>query len=209
MSAMNRKRAMMIPTIMNLFATARRAMEVRILRLRARSVSTPLNLSRVPWSVSRCCDRSPRMDTPISSVSLTMRCVCSSRVVDVCNDSLAASRRARWPCASAVSSTERLPPLSSSSRCETDDPKAERESWKRFFMSENVVLYARTRPCSSERRAPAMERTSRSICCTSDSASDNSFSMLEAAFAFSSPLVLGRRLILALIVALMFLNSRS
>mmetsp|Transcript_12528 Transcript_12528/g.39454 ORF Transcript_12528/g.39454 Transcript_12528/m.39454 type:complete len:207 (-) Transcript_12528:114-734(-) len=206
---MNRASARIIPTMMNLLATARRAIDERILRLRTRSVSTPLNLSRVDWSVSRCCARSSSTAEPISSVSCTIRFVCSRRVVDWPSDCVDWRRRARWPCASAVSSTERLPPASSSSRALTAEPNAVRDSLYRLFISPSELLYPRTRPCSSERTAPDMERTSRSICCTSESASLSSFSMVAPAFTFSSPLVFGMRLILALSVLLMFLNSRS
>mmetsp|Transcript_26475 Transcript_26475/g.71543 ORF Transcript_26475/g.71543 Transcript_26475/m.71543 type:complete len:215 (-) Transcript_26475:89-733(-) len=214
MSPMKKTRVTMMPTIISLLASARRAMPCRMRLDRARSVSAPLNLSRVPSRVCRCWSRSERMLIPISSVSMTMRCVCSRRELVLPSASVWARRRWRWFCASAVSSAEgwparRAPPRRSSRWACTDVGKAARASRKLFLRSVRVVLCVRARVCISALVSPVEERASRSICSTRAWAFASSFSISAIEEFFSPPDTLGRREILVAMMPVAPLNSSS
>mmetsp|Transcript_2086 Transcript_2086/g.4215 ORF Transcript_2086/g.4215 Transcript_2086/m.4215 type:complete len:220 (-) Transcript_2086:384-1043(-) len=116
----------MMPTMMSLFCTARRDMEVSTLRARPTASSASCRFSRAPTMVSRWRCRSCRMLTPSSSVSSS-----------VCRPCVMRSPVARTRCVAD----------SSASRCaeaelELPSPSSARLSSSTRIASSSVELYA-------------------------------------------------------------------
>mmetsp|Transcript_292 Transcript_292/g.795 ORF Transcript_292/g.795 Transcript_292/m.795 type:complete len:269 (+) Transcript_292:51-857(+) len=171
MRQMDPMSSMMMPAMMILFCTTRRAIWPRILRLLPMLSSTPCSVSRACTSVSRCEWRSCRMETPISSVSssVVLDCLMRSpvlliRLVVVCSRSLCATEE---------------PPQSSEPRpssARAASPPA--ASWEAFLMSplslERSALYCLSFCSSGAFFSWGSDRASRSMRRTSASASTTS-----------------------------------